>query len=135
MYISPWDKEYNECHPICPNVMHPVGTWQYLVETGTLGVGGQVIGDVTKYYKICMMQNQALDSGHKEGLVILGKISAGMISPKSLAAFTFLNKAKQVTNIFIQILHLDDFILAEDCFNQGRALGKITKELEGLSKI
>jgi hypothetical protein len=58
-----------------------------------------------------------------------------MVCPECLAAYGFYNKAKSVTNIFTQILHLDDYILSEDWYHQGYAIGKITHELEGLSSI
>jgi peptide methionine sulfoxide reductase MsrA len=58
-----------------------------------------------------------------------------MVCPECLAAYSFYNKAKSVSNIFTQILHLDDYILSEDWYHQGYAIGKITKELEGLSSI
>lgn len=136
LYINPWDEKCDQCYPNCPSVLHPVGTWEYLIDTGTLGVGGQLLGDVATYYETCILPQQAqakLDSTIKKGLITIGKIATGMVCPECLAAYSFYDKAKSVSHIFTQILHLDDYILAEDWYHQGYALGKITKELEGLA--
>ena len=40
LYINPWNEDCNICVPNCPSIAHPIGTWEYLIDTGTMGVGG-----------------------------------------------------------------------------------------------
>jgi len=57
-----------------------------------------------------------------------------MVCPECLAAYSFYDKSKTVADIFTQILHFNDYLLEENWYKQGYAIGKITKDLEGLSK-
>lgn len=49
-------------------------------------------------------------------------------------AYEGIGMALGVATIFEQILNLDDYILSDDYYHQGYAIGKIAANLGGLTK-
>lgn len=122
LFYNPWDEDCNKCFPTCPSVAHPVGTWDYLIETGTINVGGKILSDITSYYEDCILPatlTNPVTAAIQTGIKTVAKIAVGMACPECLAAYSFLDIAKEVADIFTQILYLDDYILAGDFYNQG----------------
>jgi len=55
-----------------------------------------------------------------------------MVCPECLEAYYVLAEAMTVADIFTQVFYLYDYVLEEDWYKQGYAIGKITKDLKGL---
>ena len=58
LFNHPWDLACEQCIPLCPSLKRLGGTWDYLVETGTMEVGGDILDDVKDYYKKCILPDQ-----------------------------------------------------------------------------
>jgi hypothetical protein len=100
-----------------------------------MGTASLVLADISTYYEDCIIPHLAeeiVTKALKLGIKKLGQIAMGMACPACLAAFIFIDEARSVIEIFMQVLYLNDYVLTQDYFHQGYAVGKITHELERL---